>query len=258
MTREELINLLALVKGDVEKLVKIAVYDIVRLSERKRSLGKDFTFDKDASLDRQVDKLLVLLGDDILHDVEEKALSTLGDERDKDEVLAYVNREFGGLTPIQRVDAHDSHLKFLIEGWLAIGFAGGLSSGAILTDIFIYMRNPSLAREWRDAVREGGFGAPILAEGGLSWGKGVAKSPIEGITLVGQTMVSDAWQKGTLLGYGRAGASGYVIHRGSAFDCPLCDSFCEKVYPLDYLVLPIHPRCCCWTEPVFGPPSEFV
>jgi len=256
MTRDELIDLLVAVKGDVEKAIKRLCHEVVSFSEPYRYLGKDFTFDTDATLDSKVNRLLVLLGDDILDTIREDVLQNAETEEDKEAILAYVNRNsYGGLTPTERVDSYSTHLKHLVEGWLAIGFATGLSSGEILSDIFIFMRDPRLSPAWRDAEMEG-FRAAIFGREGLAWGRGVAKSPIEGITLVGQTMITEAWQKGTLLGYAHLGASGYIIHRGSTYDCPLCDSYCEKVYPLEFLVLPLHPRCCCWTEPVYGMTTE--
>lgn len=84
------------------------------------------------------------------------------------------------------------------------------------------------------------------------YGKGILASPVEGMTLVGQNMLNEAYQHGTMLGYRRRGALGYRVHRGSTYDCPVCDTRSIGIHPVTEICLPTHPRCCCWTIPVFG------
>lgn len=249
--RKKFIDLLSRVRKDIAKEVMDYVYKIVTLAEKSRYLGDQFTFHQDEELDKEVNRLLVLLGDEILSEVYRKA-EELVEEEDKEEVFLWLTDEGTRADLFERVDLYNSHLKYISEGWLAIGFAGGLSAGAIISKIRTFMLHPLASKEWRDAFNKG-YQATILQEGSMEWGKGVQKSPLEGLTLIEQTTLTEAWQRGVLSGYGRGGAIGYVIHRGSTYDCPLCDSFCNKVYPLDELMLPIHPRCCCYTTPVYAP-----
>lgn len=41
------------------------------------------------------------------------------------------------------------------------------------------------------------------------------------------------------------GVKGYIGHRASTYDCPECDEVCERFFPLDKMVFPVHPHCCC-------------
>ena len=58
--------------------------------------------------------------------------------------------------------------------------------------------------------------------------------------------------------YGKNGAIGYTIHRGSGFDCPYCESFTGVVHPMTECLLPLHPRCVCYSVPVYGDSSKIA
>ena len=87
--------------------------------------------------------------------------------------------------------------------------------------------------------------------GGAKYGKGTPESILKGLTLTNQTMVNQAYQYGRILRYRHDGAIGYRVYRNSTYDCPVCDELCIGIHPLDEIVLPAHPRCVCYTKPVY-------
>lgn len=46
------------------------------------------------------------------------------------------------------------------------------------------------------------------------------------------------------------GITHYRTIRGSTYDCQLCDEMTEKIWPVDEVALPYHPRCVCIPVPV--------
>lgn len=248
---------MAKARSSVKLLVGAVVKEIVSLAKRYRDSGKDFQFSSFPELDRAVDDLLVKLSDDVLADTLEKMRLAL-EEADMDVEYGNVAQEVQdddrfGMLPIERIDSHASHLKWFIEGALAVSFVYGIADRFIPTYIMRYMENPVFWKEWREAMREGQeYAATIIQEGGPHYGRGVQRDPVGGMTLTEETMISEGYQRGVLMGYMSAGAIGYRVHRGSDYDCPSCDELCVGVHPLSEVVLPNHPRCKCWTTPVFN------
>ena len=251
ISRADFIDLMSGVYDFVDSRTRSKVAEIIQLCEKYRHLAERFTFDRDGDLDSQVNDILIGLSDLILGEMEAK-IERFTREEDKDAVLLYVGRETGGESPVAAMDRYCSHLKYLLEGWIAIGFAGRMTGGKVLSEMFAHLRDSYETSLWKEAFRKGGYESQIIAEGGYRYGKGILASPVEGMTLVGQNMLNEAYQYGTMLGYRRRGALGYRVHRGSTYDCPVCDALCIGIHPVTEICLPAHPRCCCWTTPVFG------
>lgn len=249
MIDEKVLDAMARAEQSVRSHIHDYTQRILTLAEVYRILGNQFTFGSDASLDAKVNSLLVELSDAVLEDTYTSARANLDEEEDKDTVLAWARLT----TNVQNtVDKYSSHLKFFLEGWLAIGFANKLSKGQLLTDIMAYMDNPYISPLWQKAFAEGmRYVSQIIREGGWKWGKGTPISPVKGMALTQSNFINTAYQKGVVNGFVRKGAIGYRVHRGSTCDCPACDEACVGVHPLTEIVTPLHLRCCCWLTPVF-------
>lgn len=249
--RADFIDLMAGVRNTVDSCTRSKVAEIIALVEKYRYLAEDFTFDKDGELDYQVNQILIKLSDRILGEMD-ALVEGYTDEVDKDAVFLYIRRAIDGKDNTERMDVHGSHLKYLLEGWLAIGFAHNLTAGQIQSEMFAHLGDAYSTKMWKDAVRSGEYDSMIIQEGGYHYGSGVSLSPVDGMTLVGQQMLNEAYQYGMMLGYRRQGAIGYRVHRGSTYDCPVCDALCVGIHTFDELCLPAHPRCCCYSTPVFA------
>lgn len=249
MIDEKVLDAMARAEQSVRSHIHDYTQRILALAEVYRILGNQFTFGSDASLDAKVNSLLVELSDAVLEDTYTSARIGLDEEEDKDTVLAWAKLT----TDAQNtVDKYSSHLKFLLEGWLAIGFANKISRGQLLTDIMAYMDNPYISPLWRDAFADGmQYASRIIREGGWKWGKGTPISPVKGMALTQSHFINTAYQKGVINGFVRKGAIGYRVHRGSDYDCPVCDEACEGIHPLTEIVTPLHPHCVCYCTPVF-------
>ena len=250
---QRVIEEMAKAKSDVEKRYREKLPQIIRECMAFAYLGKSFRFDVNTELDNTVNKRLIELGDEILADIEtraKKAIKYAEEEDDEATILAYMKREQDGEDLITRIDKHNSNFRYFLEGWMAIGIVNGLSQTDILSNIFRYMHNVYVSDLWNDAFKQGYLSDAIRTRG-YRFGKGILRNPIDALSEIEKHSINEAFQYGRFLKYQKDGAIGYTIHRNSSFDCPYCDSFTGVVHPMDVCLLPLHPRCVCYSMPVF-------
>lgn len=250
---DRVIEQMAKARGDVERRMRRRIPEIIEECRRFAYLGKEFTFGYDKELDRNVSRILIALSDDILEDIESRARTVIKeaeDEDDTDAILAYIKRGIDGTDLTERIDGHCSALRYFLEGWIAIGLAESISAQSLLADIFAYMDNPYASPLWQSAFGKG-YSSGAIRSQGYSFGKGNQRNVLKALSLAEETAINTAFQYGTIQKYSRDGAIGYIIHRGSSYDCPYCDSNCGFVIPLNDIRLPQHPRCVCYSTPVY-------
>lgn len=245
---DELVELLAATKASTTKKVFARIAKILTLAKPFRRDGAKFTFADNPTLDREVRTILVELSDELYLDIQDKTMQSVDDE-DRDAVWSWV---VSTQNPAEYLDKYCSHLYYILEGWIAIAFANMIGKAALYTDITTYLDSPYTSPLWVKAFQEGQkYAADIISSGGYRWGKGEPINPVIGLAIVQNSTLSHGFHFGSMLVYGRKGAIGYRVHRGSDYDCPTCDEACIGIHPLDDLVVPLHPNCVCYTTPVF-------
>lgn len=250
---DRVIDEMAKAKDDVERRLRQYIPEIIRECMAFGYLGKNFTFDVSDLSDR-VNSRLIALSDAILDDIESRAkwaISYAEEEDDEDAILLYIKRKIGEEDIVQRLDKHCSTLRYFLEGWIAIGMVNKLKEYELTNNILSYIDNPFASPLWQEAFNAGYLSIAIRSRG-YSYGKGNQRNVLSALTEIERYAINEAFQYGRLLHYGKTGAIGYIIHRGSSYDCPHCDSNCGFVIPLNDIRLPQHNRCCCWSEPIFS------
>lgn len=250
---QRVIDEMAKAKDDVERNLRIHIPEIIRECASFAYLGKNFTFDQRDLSDR-VNQRLIALSDAILDDIESrarKAIEYAEEEDDEDAILLYIKRQIGEEDIVQRLDKHCSTLRYFLEGWIAIGLVNKIKDYELTNQILSYIDNPFASPLWQEAFNAGYLSTAIRSQG-YSYGKGNQRNVLSALTEIERYAINEAFQYGRLLHYGNTGAIGYIIHRGSSYDCPHCDSNCGFVIPLNDIRLPQHPRCVCWSEPIFS------
>lgn len=250
---DRVIEEMAKAKGDVERELRRYIPEIIRECMAFAYLGKTFIFDVSDLSDR-VNSRLIALSDAILDDIESRAKTAIKyaeEEDDEDGILLYIHRQIGEEDLVQRLDKHCSTLRYFLEGWVAIGIVNKLKEHELTNSILSYIDNPFASPLWQEAFNAGYLSNSIRSRG-YSYGKGNQRNVLSALTEIEKYAINEAFQYGKLLHYGKTGAIGYIIHRGSSFDCPHCDSNCGFVIPLNDIRLPQHNRCCCWSEPIFS------
>ena len=250
---QRVIDEMAKAKDDVERRLRKCIPEIIRECSAFGYLGKNFTFDVSDLSDR-VNSRLIALSDAILDDIESRAkwaISYAEEEDDEDAIILYIKRKIGEEDIVQRLDKHCSTLRYFLEGWIAIGIVNKLQEYELTNNILSYLDNPLASPLWKEALNAG-YLSNAIRSGGYIYGKGNQRNVLKALTEIEQYAINEAFQYGRLLHYGKTGAIGYMIHRGSTYDCPHCDSNCGFVIPLNDIRVPQHPRCVCWTTPVFS------
>lgn len=250
---DRVLDEMAKAKNDVERRLRQYIPEIIRECIAFGYLGKNFTFDVSGLSDR-VNSRLIALSDAILEDIESRAkwaISYAEEEDDEDAILLYIKRKIGNEDIVQRLDKHCSTLRYFLEGWIAIGLVNKLKEYELTNNILSYVDNPFASPLWQEAFNAGYYSTAIRSRG-YSYGKGNQRNVLSALTEIERYAINEAFQYGRLLHYGKTGAIGYIIHRGSSYDCPHCDSNCGFVIPLNDIRLPQHNRCCCWSEPIFS------
>lgn len=251
---DRIVEEMSKVRSDVEKRMRRRIAEIIEECGRFSYLGRMFTFDYDDELSRKINGILISLSDDIMEDIESRAkaaISEAGEEEDEDIILAYIKREINGEDLTARLDRHNSALRYFLEGWIAIGFAESISRQSLLSDIFAYMDNPFASPRWQSAFGKG-YASSAIRSYGYTFGKGNQRNVLNALSLAGEYAINESFQYGRIMRYGKDGAIGYRTHRGSTFDCPYCDELTKTVHPLTDIVLPAHPRCVCYSTPVYA------
>ena len=250
---ERVIEEMARAKDDVERRLRQYIPEIIRECMAFAYLGKTFTFDIQ-DLSDKVNSRLIALSDAILDDIESRAKTAIKyaeEEDDEDAILLYIRRQIGEEDLVQRLDKHCSTLRYFLEGWVAIGMVNNIKEYELTNQILSHIDNPFASPLWQEAFNAGYLSTAIRSRG-YSYGKGNQRDVLSALTEIERYAINEAFQYGRLLHYGKTGAIGYIIHRGSSYDCPHCDSNCGFVIPLNDIRLPQHNRCCCWSEPIFS------
>lgn len=250
---ERVIEEMARAKDDVERRLRQYIPEIIRECMAFAYLGKTFTFDIQ-DLSDKVNAELISLSDAILDDIESRAKTAIKyaeEEDDEDAILLYIRRKIGEEDLVQRLDKHCSTLRYFLEGWVAIGMVKNIREYELTNQILSHLDNPFASPLWQEAFNAG-YLSTAIRNRGYSYGKGNQRNVLSALTEIERYAINEAYQYGRLLHYGKTGAIGYIIHRGSSYDCPHCDSNCGFVIPLNDIRLPQHNRCCCWSEPIFS------
>lgn len=238
---------------DVERRLRVYIPEIIRECEAFAYLGKYFTFDYTAELDDNVNARLIALSDAIMEDIESRARMAIEyaeAEEDEDAILFYIRRPIEEQDIVQRLDKHCSTLRHFLEGWIAIGMVNKINEYELTNIILSYIDNPLASPLWQEAFNGGYLSASI--RGDYLFGKGNQKNVLSALSEIERYAINEAFQYGRILGYGKKGAIGYRTHRASNYPCEACDELTRHIWPLDIIVLPEHPRCVCFSTPVFA------
>lgn len=244
---DEAVSEMAKEKQVARKRVQAAILAILALADGYRRRDGTFAFADYPELDDEVNKILIELSDGLLKDAEERArriLEMLEEGDYSDELIESAESGENGM--VWALDMHSSNLKSLLEAWIAIMFARSLTVNETLSRVLVYMDSPNSSPMWRDAVRQ-----KLVDPNEVRFGKGYQRKIIDAYAVLLQTFIYTTFLLGAVRKGREDGAIGYRTFRQSNYDCPLCDSLTERVWPIDTMVLPAHPRCVCGIELVY-------
>ena len=247
VSNDRLVSEAAAFRRDASREFDRVVKALLDLVWSKKAPTRDFRFTDDAELDAEANAILRGLSDTLAARAKARAESIIrdslpeydfGEEWEDD----WDSDDEDGTPLLWRFDMEGSHLRDLLEIWIAIAVLDGIAKSELRVLISRYISNPFASPLWS--------GVP---KGALAWGRGYSKNILEQITVIGQNAIVRASRRAEQREERRGGATYYIRRRGSNYDCDVCEDMANVPIPIDVPFDFPHPRCMCYPEYHYGP-----
>lgn len=243
VSNQRIVKEAAAFKADASKEFDKAVKALLDLVWSYGNPTEDFLFEADPELDAKANAILRGLSDNLV-------------ARAKARAAAIVRESLGGYgfdesweeaadeddaTIIFRFDMEGSHLKELLEVWIALAAVNAIRKSELRVMISRYLKNPYASPLWK--------GIPLDA---IKWGRGYSRDIIDQLALIGQNAIVGTARHAEWMKELENGAAYYIRRRGSNYDCAVCDEMANKPIPISIPFQFLHSRCMCWPEYFYG------
>lgn len=164
---------------------------------------------------------------------------------ESENIEAFLTGDIYGKTTSERNSVYLANFAEDIVRMIKAGTVMGYSESQILSSVRTGYKDPYHASVVTKAQRKDiNIATP-------SYGKGYYRNAYENIVRNATQVISLAWGLAEQE-YGKEnGAVGYYVHRGSSYNCPVCDDLCGYLHSLKTMVVPAHVNCVCRVELVF-------
>lgn len=239
LDRDRLVKEVAAYKKDSRKHFDEAVAALIALAWAGRK--PDFAYSADEALWGKALALCIALSDKCAESARKRLVSAISDTFDRLNEELIWNEAYDAETQ-ESLDMAGSHLLDLLAIWIGVAATNGWTQGYTRVMVSRYLTNPFLCPEWKSI--------PLSA---LAWGRGYARDVAEQIALIGQDAIIGGAMYAEWVDAAEKGATYYIRHRGSGYDCPECDSLCGFPIPIEQPFEFLHARCMCWPEYFYEP-----
>ena len=241
MDNEQISEQAAAYKADARRLFEDAVAALIALAYRYQHLGVNFLWDSDPVLDRECNAILRDLSDKAKEAAKRRAAEIIEEAGwDEDGLAGFDETDEDSI--LWSFDMAGSHLRELLEVWVALAFAEGMTPAYLKINVLRYLANPYASPQWSR-----------LPSGLMKWGRGYQRDLINQIALIGQGGIINAARRGEWLYALAHGARYWVWRRGSNFHCPDCEENKGRLFPMDVAFSEMHARCLCYPEYHYEP-----
>ena len=231
---EDIVKEAAEFKGDARRRFESALEALLTLAWAFQEYGKDFTFEVDADLYNEALRICREMSDGLMDDAKKRIYALIESLDYADEDAAY---ERYADAARESMDMAGTHLLALAQVWLAEAFVRNFTKSYTKISIIRYLSNP---------LASGLFGA--WGKDIWKWGQGYDKNLIRRLGVIGQNLILDSVRYAEWVDAQAQGYDYYIVHRGSNFDCPVCDEGCEVEIPITIPFSKFHPNCMCWPQ----------
>ena len=243
VSKERLVREAARFKDDASKEFDKAVKALLDLVWSEGSPSADFLFESDPELDAKANAILRGLSDNLAARAKARAASIVRESLDGYgfEESWEETADEDDATILFRFDMEGSHLKELLEVWIALAAVNAIRKSELRVMISRYLKNPYASPLWR--------GIPLDA---IKWGRGYSRDIIDQLALIGQNAIVGTARHAEWMKELENGAVYYIRRRGSTYDCAVCDEMANKPIPISIPFQFLHSRCMCWPEYFYG------
>ena len=220
-----------------------AAREIIVISEKYDIPPRMFRLSANWKLKSEIDKIISNLRK-LIHEYTE-TLSVYDREEEKEEIIAFINKESHGKTLAERINIYCNRYRFEIESAIAAGLIAGISNKAIEDSIKNNLRSPYNNPYFRKAVVEGDSVATRIQTDGISYGVGRSNSAFNSLNTLTRYAIGSSW----MWYWGRIGekngATGFYSFRGSSYPCDECQSHAGVFQPMSAYYGEYHLHCKC-------------
>ena len=243
-SNEKLATSASTFKREASREFDKAVRALIELAWSKGKPDGNFLWENNPELDAEANRILTGLSDRLVEKAKRIAVDIIREQftnADAEAAWEQVDGEDEETPLIARFDMQGSHLKELLEIWIALAAVNGIAKSELRVLISRYINNPSASPLWAG-----------LPKDILKWGRGYSKNIMDQMAVIGQNAIIGATRYAEWYDAMENGAEYYVRHRGSNYDCPDCDDLCGYPIPITTPFLFLHSRCMCYPEYFFG------
>lgn len=160
-------------------------------------------------------------------------------EENRDEVLPLILAENHGMTFGERLEDYCDKYRNELMLLVGAGLFLGVGETALVKSIGENLRHP-----YANQLLLDGIAAP------LTYGRGRTNSmftALSGLTTYG---IAQAWMKSWYIDTKADKAIGWLVQRGSSYNCELCDSY-VGFHSDESELPPYHGHCACYAVPIY-------
>ncbi len=204
---------------------------------------------------------------DVMDDIEQTILNLIyeystrvTDDRDKMSALAAWTALLGKGGRNLR-DTLDGYLYKTMKDWeaaiAALRYAGRTAADAT-TRVMTHLHSIYTIPEVTAAFKRAEEFATYIRSRGVQYGAvGISNNGSTNVVNMGKITLQLAWRHQQQEDFNEEGAEGYVVLRGSGYDCDQCDENANRFHPITDLDgwPPLHSHCCCVAVPVHNAAS---
>lgn len=232
--------------NNLEAAIGVAAERIVDVCYRYAVNPKDFNFDQNPRIRKEIEEIVQWLRETVEEMLYE--LATASGKDDSSIIWAWIRRRRDGLTLDERLDGYLAKFMREMEMLAGAGLFLGLTKKVTASSIKRNLRKP-----WHNPELADGVKAP------LTYGRGRTNSMTTALAGLTRFGVGEGWMKARHLKAGLKEAIGFYTFRNSTYPCDYCDNYAEVFHPMDDPTPPLHGHCVCGTIYVnaLGEPLNF-
>ncbi len=200
---------------------------------------KHFSYDKllrsaQSQIDEVIDWLRETIDDYFL------TLAIADHEENRDLILPLILGENHGKTFDERLSDYCDKYKDELMLLVGAGLFLGVTKMALARSIGENLKHPYANQLVADGIGES-----------ISYGRGRTNSMYTAINDLTRFGIAEGWMQHWELKTAADGAIGWIVKRGSSYNCELCDGNCGFHSVEEGTNLPMHGHCACYAVPIY-------
>ena len=238
----------AYLSGLVTILLQQALRKLFEIGYKYNCTPNQFKFSQNTQLREEVAQVMEELEDDIMELVEQYSLNETDDNKRRSTLLPWLLALSSKGSRDLKSTLHERLRQFLYDTEAqvaAMKFAKydltKATSRALTTMHTVYA-----APEMQAAYKQKSASMYINSNGIHYGNVGLSSSGAINVESFAYQTATLGWEKVRFEKNKEEEKDGYIVRRGSSYDCQVCDEICAVFHPIEEgMVLPVHNRCCC-------------